>query len=62
MLQVSADGRELWVSYRYDVFVGVIDTTTGEVLDRIRVGGAPHGLALFPQPGRYSLGHNGVFR
>ena len=22
----------------------------------------PHGLTLFPQPGRYSIGHNGVYR
>jgi hypothetical protein len=22
----------------------------------------PHGLCVYPQPGRYSLGHTGVFR
>ena len=26
------------------------------------VGRGPHGLAVYPQPGRYSLGHTGVFR
>jgi hypothetical protein len=32
------------------------------VIRRIEVGGDPHGLAYFPQPGRFSLGHNGVYR
>jgi DNA-binding beta-propeller fold protein YncE len=42
--------------------VYVIDTSTGAVLHRIPVGNGPHGLSVFPQPGRYSLGHTGVFR
>jgi len=40
----------------------VIDTRTGRVLHVIRVGASPHGLTLFPQPGRISIGHNGVYR
>jgi hypothetical protein len=40
----------------------VIDTTTGKLLDRIRVGRQPHGLCVWPQPGRYSLGHTGNMR
>jgi len=62
MLQVSADGRQLWVSNRFDASVSVINTRTGKVLHVIPVGVRPHGLTLFPQPGRYSLGHNGVYR
>jgi YVTN family beta-propeller protein len=62
MLQVSADGHELWASNRFDATVSVIDTRTGKVLHVIPVGIRPHGLTLFPQPGRYSLGHNGVYR
>ena len=62
MLQVSADGRQLWVSNRFDASVSVIDTRTGRVLHVIPVGIRPHGLTLFPQPGRFSLGHNGVYR
>jgi YVTN family beta-propeller protein len=62
MLQVSADGRQLWVSNRFDASVSVINTRTGKVLHVIPVGIRPHGLTLFPQPGRYSLGHNGVYR
>lgn len=62
MMQVSPDGRQLWVTNRFDATVSVIDTLTGKVLHVIRVGSSPHGLAFFPQPGRYSLGHNGVYR
>jgi len=59
---VSADGRYLWLSGRYNADVYVIDTTTGAVVHRIAVGSGPHGLCVYPQPGRYSLGHTGVFR
>ncbi|MEV4335269.1 hypothetical protein AB0K02_33035 [Streptomyces sp. NPDC049597] len=59
---VSADGKVLWLSGRYHSEVYAIDTKTGEQLARIPVGSGPHGLAVYPQPGRYSLGHTGVFR
>ncbi|HEV7526880.1 MAG TPA: YncE family protein [Acidimicrobiia bacterium] len=59
---VSTDGKVLWVSGRYNGVVYAIDTTTGALLHKIRVGSGPHGLSVFPQPGRYSLGHTGVFR
>ncbi|MER5179959.1 PQQ-binding-like beta-propeller repeat protein [Streptomyces sp. NPDC002896] len=59
---VSADGNVLWLSGRYNSEVYAIDTRTGQQIARIRVGGGPHGLAVYPQPGRYSLGHTGVFR
>ncbi|MEU3410875.1 hypothetical protein ABZ760_06295 [Streptomyces sp. NPDC006658] len=59
---VSADGKVLWLSGRYDSEVYAIDTRTGAELARIKVGSGPHGLAVYPQPGRYSLGHTGVFR
>ncbi|MFD3440545.1 YncE family protein [Streptomyces sp. NPDC058685] len=59
---VSADGKVLWLSGRYDAEVYAIDTTSGKQLARIPVGSGPHGLAVYPQPGRYSLGHTGVFR
>ncbi len=61
MGNVSADGKRLWLSGRYDNVVYVIDTTTGEVVT-IPVGTEPHGLAVWPQPGRYSLGHTGNMR
>jgi YVTN family beta-propeller protein len=59
---VSADGKVLWLSGRYNAEVYAIDTSTGRQLARIKVGFGPHGLAVYPQPGRYSLGHTGVFR
>ena len=59
---VSADGKQLWLSGRYNGVVYVVDTTTGALLHTIEVGRGPHGLAFFPQPGRYSLGHTGNYR
>jgi len=61
MGNVSADGKHLWLSGRYDNVVYVIDTTSGEVVT-IPVGKEPHGLTVWPQPGRYSLGHTGNMR
>ena len=62
MLTVSLDGTQLWTGNRYGSTVIVIDTTTGQVTKTIPVESAPHGLTFFPQPGRLSLGHNGVYR
>jgi YVTN family beta-propeller protein len=59
---VSADGTKLWITGRYNSDVYVIDTTTGALLHTIPVGSGPHGLCVYPQPGRYSLGHTGIFR
>ena len=59
---LSADGNTLWLSGRYNREVYAFDTRDGRLLARIKVGKGPHGLAVYPQPGRYSLGHNGVFR
>jgi YVTN family beta-propeller protein len=59
---VSPDGRVLWVSGRYDSVVYAISTVTGHLLAEIPVGLEPHGLCVWPQPGRYSLGHTGVMR
>jgi DNA-binding beta-propeller fold protein YncE len=59
---ISADGRTLWLSGRYNAEVYAIDTTTGRLKARIKVALGPHGLCVYPQPGRYSLGHTGNFR
>lgn len=59
---VSADGKTLWLSGRYDSVVYAFDTTTGRLRATISVPSGPHGLAVFPQPGRYSLGHTGNYR
>ena len=61
MGNVSADGKHLWLSGRYDDVVYRFDTATGAV-DKVKVGREPHGLTVWPQPGRYSLGHTGNLR
>ena len=61
MGNVSADGKQLWLSGRYDNVVYAFDTTSGAV-KIIPVGTEPHGLTVWPQPGRYSLGHTGNMR
>jgi len=61
MGNVSADGKTLWLSGRFDDVVYAFDTTTGKVRS-IPVGMEPHGLTVWPQPGRYSLGHTGNMR
>ncbi|MGN6160864.1 MAG: beta-propeller fold lactonase family protein [Marmoricola sp.] len=60
---VSADGTRLWLSGRYDGVVYVFNTVTGKLIAKIPVPEtSPHGLAVWPQPGRYSLGHTGNMR
>ncbi len=56
MGNVSADGKYLWLSGRFDDVVYRIDTASGDVA-KVKVGQEPHGLTVWPQPGRYSLGH-----
>jgi YVTN family beta-propeller protein len=54
---VSADGSQLWLSGRSNSVVYVFETAK-----RITVGLQPHGLCVWPQPGRFSLGHTGNMR
>ena len=62
MGNLSPDGKVFWVSGRYDNVVYAISTANGHLLARIPVGPQPHGLCVWPQPGRYSLGHTGITR
>jgi YVTN family beta-propeller protein len=59
---VSPDGSTLWVSSRYTSAVLAISTRTGRVIASIPAGVSPHGVCVWPQPGRYSTGHTGVMR
>jgi YVTN family beta-propeller protein len=59
---VSADGKVLWLSGRGNGVVYAISTTDGHVIATIPVGSGPHGLSVWPQPGRYSIGHTGITR
>jgi YVTN family beta-propeller protein len=62
MGNLSADGKIFWVSGRYNGVVYAIDTDDGHLIKKIAVGSGPHGLTVWPQPGRYSLGHTGILR
>ena len=57
----SIDGKWLWLAARYDDVVYRFDTSNGDVR-QVKVGAEPHGLTVWPQPGRYSLGHTGNLR
>lgn len=59
---VSADGTVLWLAGRYNSEIYGISTTDGHLLSRVKVGSGPHGMCVYPQPGRYSLGHTGIMR
>jgi YVTN family beta-propeller protein len=59
---VSADGKVLWLTGRYSAVVYAISTADGHVIATIPVGDGPHGLCVWPQPGRYSIGHTGITR
>jgi YVTN family beta-propeller protein len=61
MGNVSIDGKMLWLSGRFDNVVYAIDAASGRVKS-IPVDREPHGLTVWPQPGRYSLGHTGNLR
>jgi YVTN family beta-propeller protein len=61
MGNVSADGKYLWLAARYDDVIYRFDTASGAV-EQVKVGAEPHGLTVWPQPGRYSLGHTGNLR
>jgi DNA-binding beta-propeller fold protein YncE len=62
MGNLSPDGKVLWVSGRYNNCVYAISTVDGHLIAKIPVPDSPHGLAAWPQPGRYSLGHTGIMR
>lgn len=61
MGNISADGKYLWLAARYDDVIYRFDTANGAV-EQVKVGAEPHGLTVWPQPGRYSLGHTGNLR
>lgn len=58
----SPDGKVLWLAGRYSSAIYALSTKDGHLIARIPVGLQPHGLCVWPQPGRYSLGHTGVTR
>jgi YVTN family beta-propeller protein len=59
---ITPDGKVMWWGGRYNGVVYAMSTANGHLIAEIPVGDGPHGLCVFPQPGRYSLGHTGNFR
>jgi DNA-binding beta-propeller fold protein YncE len=59
---ITADGKVLWISGRYDAELYAINLADGKLLARIKVGKGPHGVCIYPQPGRYSMGHINLLR
>ncbi len=57
MGDINADGTVFWVSGRGNGVGYAISTVDGHLIKKIAVGRGPHGLSVWPQPGRYSLGH-----
>jgi YVTN family beta-propeller protein len=43
-MELSADRRLLWVTFRFAKHVGVIDMDTRKLIDTIPVGRSPHGI------------------
>ncbi|QSB14647.1 YncE family protein [Natronosporangium hydrolyticum] len=58
---VNADGTLLWLAGGDDE-VYAIDTDSGELRTRTTVGPGTYSVTVWPQPGRYSLGHTGSLR
>jgi hypothetical protein len=61
MGNVSADGKVL-CSPDATTASSAISTASGKLPRQDSVGAGPHGLCVWPQPGRYSLGHTGILR
>jgi len=59
---ISPDGKTLWLSGRYDAAFYAISSVDGHLIAKIHVPNKPHGLCVWRQPGRYSLGHTGNMR
>ena len=59
---VSVDGKVLWLGGRFSNAVYAISTKDGHLIASIPVPNRPHGVCVWPQPGRYSVGHTGIMR
>ncbi|WP_144156426.1 beta-propeller fold lactonase family protein [Paraburkholderia sp. BCC1885] len=46
-MELSADRRYLWVTFRFAKHVGIIDLTTRKLIETIAVGRSPHGIYFF---------------
>ena len=46
-MELSADKRYLWVTFRFAKHVGIIDLSTRKLIQTIAVGRSPHGIYFF---------------
>ncbi|MGF6568780.1 DNA-binding beta-propeller fold protein YncE [Paraburkholderia sp. GAS333] len=46
-MELSADKRYLWVTFRFAKHIGIIDLTTRKLIQTIAVGRSPHGIYFF---------------
>jgi DNA-binding beta-propeller fold protein YncE len=47
-MDVTADGKELWVTFRFAKKVGIIDIASRTLVTTIPVGKSPHGIFFYP--------------
>jgi YVTN family beta-propeller protein len=47
-MDVTADGKELWVTFRFAKKVGIIDIASRKLVSTIPVGKSPHGIFFYP--------------
>jgi YVTN family beta-propeller protein len=47
-MDVTPDGKELWVTFRFSKKVGIIDIASRQLVTTIPVGKSPHGIFFFP--------------
>ncbi|KAB2351642.1 YncE family protein [Actinomadura rudentiformis] len=59
---VSADGTALWLCEPRTGVTYAVSTRTGRLMHTVKVGGVPQGMAVYPQPGRHSLGGTSIYR
>jgi hypothetical protein len=62
MGDLGPDGKIFWLGGRFTGSVYAISTRTWKTITAIHAGISPHGVCVWPQPGRYSTGHTGVMR
>ncbi|WP_096672595.1 cytochrome D1 domain-containing protein [Polynucleobacter meluiroseus] len=48
-MEITPDGKTLWVTFRFSKKVGVIDIPSMKLLDVIPVGKSPHGVFFYPR-------------
>jgi DNA-binding beta-propeller fold protein YncE len=46
-MELTADKRYLWVTFRFAKHVGIIDMTTKKLVQTIAVGRSPHGIYFY---------------